>query len=268
MSGSTVTIVTIGLRSLDRFQGACREAFGFGLKFWITSRLRDHDSRFESIWEVSDNVPGWFNETNAVAIFAVLAELQPMRVVEIGSYMGRSTVFFGGSLREFGKGGRVTSIDPHSGDRQHRESFGMAEIPSFDMFQTHIRLAGVEELVDPIVATSSETAKEWTEPFQFLFVDGWHSYDAVLADGREWLPMLSEDGVVVFDDALQYDDVRRAIIELNREGTIHLWGHFYGQAFAGRSPTPPPSVQRLLDASRIERLARRVESRLPGGTRR
>jgi hypothetical protein len=67
--------------------------------------------------------------------------------------------------------------------------------------------------------------------------------------------------VVVFDDALQYDDVRQAIADLDREGTMHLWGHFYGQAFAGRSATPPPSVQRLLADGRMEKLARSVESR-------
>jgi predicted O-methyltransferase YrrM len=237
---------------------------GYGLKSWTTLKLRDRDPRFDGVWTIADGVPGWFNEVNAVAIFSVLAELRPVRVVEIGSYMGKSTVFFGCSLQALGDGGRVTAIDPHSGDRQQRESFGMAEIPSFNMFRTHVRLAGVEDLIDPIVATSSDAAKDWSEPFQFLFVDGWHSYDAVLADGRDWVAMMSEDGVVVFDDALQYDDVRRAIADLDRQGTMHLWGHFYGQAFAGRSATPPPSVQRLLAAGRIEKLARSIESLLPG----
>jgi predicted O-methyltransferase YrrM len=259
-----VTVVTNGLRSLHRLVRTCRESVGYGLKSWTTSKMRDSDPRFDGVWAAAENVPGWFNEINAVAIFKVLAELRPQRIVEIGSYMGRSTVFFGCSLQALGGGGRVTAIDPHSGDRQQREGFGMSEIPSFDMFRTHIRLAGVEQLVDPIVATSSEAAKGWTEPFQFLFVDGWHSYDAVLADGREWVPNLAEDGVVVFDDAIQYDDVRRAIADLDREGTINLWGHFYGQAYAGRSRTPPPSVQHLIAAGRIERLARRIESRLFG----
>jgi cephalosporin hydroxylase len=226
--------------------------------------MRESDHRFDGVWEVADIVPGWFSEINAVAIFHVLAELKPQRIVEIGSYMGKSTVFFGRSLQVLGGAGRVTSIDPHSGDRQQRQGFGMAEIPSFDMFRTHIRLAGVDQLIDPIVATSSDAAKEWTEPFQFLFIDGWHSYDAVLADGREWVPMMSGEGVVVFDDALQYDDVRRAIAVLDEEGTIHLWGHFYGQAFAGKTRVPPPSVRRLIAAGPIKRLARRVESRLSG----
>jgi len=226
--------------------------------------MKDGDRRFEGIWEVADNVPGWFEEINAVAIFQVLAELRPQRIVEIGSYMGRSTVFFGRSLMELDSGGRVTAIDPHSGDRQQRERFDMSEIPTFDMFRTHIRLAGLDPLVDPIVAASSEAAKDWTEPFEFLFVDGWHSYDAVLADGREWIPKLSESGVAVFDDALQYDDVRQAISDLHSEGTLHLWGHFYGQAFTGRSATPPPSVQRLLHTGRLARYARSVEGRLPG----
>jgi hypothetical protein len=234
------------------------------MKSWTTSKLRESDPRFDGIWAVADLVPGWFNEINAVAIFKVLAELRPQRIVEIGSYMGKSTVFFGCALQVLENGGRVTAIDPHTGDRQQRESFGMSEIPSFEMFRTHVRLAGVDQVIDAIVATSDDAAKGWTDPFEFLFVDGWHSYEAVLADGREWVPKLAEGGVVVFDDALQYDDVRQAIADLDSEGTINLWGHFYGQAFAGRSPTPPPSVQQLIAAGRIEKFARRVESRLSG----
>lgn len=259
-------IVTNGLRGLQRFQRTLRNSVGFGLKSWTLSKMREGDPRFDGVWSVAANVPGWFNEINAVAIFQVLVELQPMRIVEIGSYMGRSTVFFGCSLLTLGGGGRVTAIDPHTGDLLHRENFGMSEIPSFDMFRMHIQLAGVDQLIDPIVSTSSEAAKEWTEPFQFLFVDGWHSYDAVLADGREWVPKLAEGGVVVFDDALHYADVRRAIADLDREGTIHLWGHFYGQAYAGRTLAPPPSVEHLIAAGRIEKIARSIENRFSGAS--
>ena len=257
-----MNLVENGLRALKRLQLTCRESLGYGLKIWTTSKLRDRDPRFDDTWDVTSSIPGWFNEINAVALFQVVAALNPTRVVEIGSYMGRSTVFFGATLQTLGGGGRVTAIDPHTGDRQHREGFAMSEVPSFDMFMTHIRLAGVEDRIDPIVATSSEVAKGWSEPFQFLFVDGWHGYDAVLADGREWIPGLDEGGVAVFDDALQYDEVRRAIAELDREGTMNLWGHFYGQAFAGRTPAPPPCVQHLLDSGRLERLARKVERRI------
>ena len=259
--------MTNGSRELHRLLRTCRETAGFGLRSWMTSKMRDDDSRFDDVWSVADGVPGWFYETNAVAIFKVLAELRPLRIVEIGSYMGRSTVFFGRSLQALGGKGRVTAIDPHTGDRQQREGFGMSEIPSFDMFLTHLRLAGVEDLIDPIVATSSDAAREWTEPFEFLFVDGWHGYEAVLADGREWVPKLSSGGVVVFDDALQYDEVREAIAELDREGTIHLWGHFYGQAYAGRTRVPPGAVQHVLNAGRIENFARKVERSLYGSAR-
>ncbi len=264
---STLTGVTIGMRELSRLQRVCRQSLGFGLQQWTASTLRDVDPRFDEVWTTTSNVHGWFNEVNAAALFTVLAELRPIRIVEIGSYMGKSTVFFARSMQVLGTGGRVTAIDPHSGDRQHREGFGMSEVPTFDMFRTHIRLAGVEEWIDPMVTTSSEAAKGWTEPFQLLFVDGWHGYDAVLADGHEWVPNLTHDGVVVFDDALQYEEVRRAIAELQRDATIHLWGHFYGQAYAGRTPTPPPSVQRLLAMGRVERLAHLVEKRLFGSSR-
>ena len=252
-----------GLRRLDRFQRVSRESVACGIKKWATLRMRDQNPRFDEAWSAAKVIPGWFEEVNATAMFKVLAEVRPRRVVEIGSFMGRSTVFFASSLQALDIDGRVAAIDPHSGDRMQRESLGMVSIPSFDMFRTYVRASGVEEIIDPIVATSSEAAIDWTEPFQFLFVDGWHGYEAVLADGREWAANIAPDGVIVFDDAIAYEEVRRAVLKLDREGTIHLWGYFFGQAYAGRTSTPPPCVKSLLALSRTDRFARKLNDLLP-----
>jgi hypothetical protein len=37
-------------------------------------------------------------------------------------------------------------------------------------------------------------------PVGLLFVDGWHSTDAVVADVESWRPHLAPDPIVVFDD--------------------------------------------------------------------
>ena len=234
---------------LGRIRHSLKSAVHHGQNSWSVAKLRERDPRFDEVWKLAGAIPGWFEEASAIAIFQVLAERRPTHIVEIGSYQGRSTVFFARSLQVLGIPGRVTSIDPHTGDRQQLERLGGPVLPTLQMFNTHIQACGVESMVNSIVATSSEAEKGWKEPFQFLFVDGWHGYDAVLTDGREWFPHLVANGVAVFDD-VNYEEVTRAVHDLHVEGTIHLWGYAFNQAYAGRKSDAPVSVRAVLAADR------------------
>jgi predicted O-methyltransferase YrrM len=235
---------------LERIAVAARSAMHTGQNTWSKQYLAARDSRFTEVWEVASRIPGWFGEVNAVAEFLVLAELRPRRIVEIGSYLGRSTVFFAKSLEALGIDGTVTAIDPHTGDRQHLEALAVSELPSFDMYRTHLMAAGVYDRVTTIVATSHEAASGWSDPIDFLFIDGWHSYEAVLEDGRDWIPHLTDRGVVVFDDASRYPPVTRAVHELVADGIVHVYGDAFGQAFGGPRPEVPTSVATVLRAYR------------------
>ena len=235
---------------LDRIRAAAREAMLHGQNSWSIQTLTAEDSRFTKVWEAAGPIPGWFGQANAVAQFLVLAEIKPRRIVEIGSFLGKSTVFYAKSLEVLGLDGRVTAIDPHTGDRQNLEALGISELPSFDMFRSHLMASGVLDYVDTLVATSHDASAGWSEPIDFLFIDGWHSYDAVIEDGHDWIPHLSENGVVVFDDAMRYQDVKRAIDDLVTDGTVHLYGDAFGQAFGGRRPQTPASVATVLRSYR------------------
>jgi predicted O-methyltransferase YrrM len=235
---------------LHRLRAAAKSALVQGETTWSIEFLTAQDPHFSEAWEVAHLIPGWFNQVNAAAQFLVLAEVRPRTIVEIGSYLGKSTVFYAKSLEVLGIDGTVTAIDPHTGDRQHLEALGVSELPSFDMFRSHLMAAGVSDTVRPIVATSHEAAVGWSDPIDFLFIDGWHTYEAVVEDGRDWIPHLTDGAVVVFDDASKHPGMKRAIRELAEEGTIHLYGEAFGQAFAGRRPGVPTSVRTVLKADR------------------
>ena len=235
---------------LARIRAAAGDAMLHGQNTWSTQFLAAQDTRFAKAWEAAGPIPGWFGQANAVAQFLVLAEIQPRVIVEIGSFLGKSTVFYATSLEILGLDGTVTAIDPHTGDRQNLEALGISELPSFDMFRSHLLATGVTERVRALVATSHDASDGWTDPIDFLFIDGWHSYEAVIEDGHDWIPHVTDNGVIVFDDATRYPDVRRAIDDLAADGTIHLYGDAFGQAFAGRQPTTPKSVATVLRSYR------------------
>jgi hypothetical protein len=103
----------------------------------------------------------------------------------------------------------------------------------------------------------------WTDPIDFLFVDGWHEYNAVLEDVRGFGALLTDSGVVCIDDVTTYAEVdeasRRAIADLG----LHHYGVVGTKAWAGKSATPPTCLRTALAFERrmgqpVLRLYRRM----------
>jgi hypothetical protein len=86
-------------------------------------------------------------------------------VVEIGSYLGRSTTLLGLALRHADvPAARLVAIDPHTGDRQNMRALTISTIPTLDLFRIYMNAAGIGELLDVRVAPSAEVAADWHDP--------------------------------------------------------------------------------------------------------
>ena len=226
------------LRSVEAALGAGHATL---VRYCATS-----DPAFDSAMATVDHVPGWFGEVNAAVFWAVIGELRPSVVLEIGSYLGRSTVLIGLALEHFCKGGaRLVSIDPHTGDRQQLAALGLDAINTADLFALHIAGSGVAHVVEAKTMTSDEASADWTDAIDLLFVDGWHSYEAVRADIRHFATRLGPNGSVCFDD-FDYPDVGRAVTDGCREASLTLYGTVVGQAWAGRVGKGPAALRRSI----------------------
>ena len=58
----------------------------------------------------------------------------------------------------------------------------------------------VEERIKLIIGDSSEVAKTWTKPIDFLYIDGDHSYKGIMADIKAWTPFLKSNSFLGFHD--------------------------------------------------------------------
>ncbi|GAA3818601.1 hypothetical protein GCM10022242_20530 [Nocardioides panacisoli] len=218
-------------------------------------------AEFDAAWQAAGGVPGWFEQRQAAAFTLALQALPPdPTVVEIGSYLGRSAVFQARILSALGRGGRVTAIDPHTGDRQHLERLGLDELPTWDLFRYFVRSLDPDRRIDMVRATSMEAARDWGGGrIDLLYIDGWHAYEAVMEDGQHWLPRLADAGIVVFDDYGSYaDDVARAVDDLAAEGLFVPWGVNARQMIGGRGDGPPAPLDELLsivESGTMHRLA-------------
>jgi hypothetical protein len=123
-------------------------------------------------------------------------------IVEIGSYCGRSTsaLALGASCRPHA----VYAVDPHTGCRSQVEA-GLT-VDTFETFIGNMRRLGLADAVIPVRARSHEAACEYNgPPIGFLFVDGWHSADAVIDDVTSWMPRAARNVIVVFDEFARPD---------------------------------------------------------------
>jgi hypothetical protein len=104
-------------------------------------------------------------------------------IVEIGTYIGRSTIAISYAQKE--KGGRpihTIDIDRH---------------PQLD---GNLRRAGVEDWVDVTVEMSTDVAKRWQDPIELLWIDADHARVGLRADIDAWCDHVIEGGLVAFHD--------------------------------------------------------------------
>jgi predicted O-methyltransferase YrrM len=132
-------------------------------------------------------------------------------IVEIGSCFGRSTIYLAKGARRSNRG-TVWAVDPHTGDI----AWNLGRVSTYEVFLRNIRKFGVESRVQPLKMTSQEAAQAWNgNPIRILFIDGWHSYEAVTEDILLWFPHVLPGGLIVFDDYSnpEFPGVRQAVDE-------------------------------------------------------
>lgn len=136
---------------------------------------------------------------------------EPLSVVEIGCWKGRSTIALALGVRSRGKG-KVYAIDPHTGSKEHIEVYGTVD--TFGEFLRNIQKAGIDDVVEPIRSTSHEASLQFQpNSVDVLFIDGSHEYEDVLRDIEDWARILADSALVAFNDPL-WPGVYRAIREV------------------------------------------------------
>jgi predicted O-methyltransferase YrrM len=165
-----------------------------------------------------EDVEGWLlpSEGRALADLA-----RGKRVLEVGSYCGRSTICLAQTADA------VVSVDPHDGRATPRPK------STYDTLKDNLDRYGLRN-VKALVGTLSDGTAEFLSDFDLVFIDGAHDLESVRSDIRRALPLLSPGGLLAFHDYRtrpgQHDGrwdegVTRAVDELIAEGGELLSTH-------------------------------------------
>lgn len=156
-------------------------------------------------------IPTHLTEREKLQLFLLARKAQGECLVEIGSYLGASSSFIAAGIRSSDNPNKkVYCVDTWTNiamSEGQRETFG--EFIS--------NTSNSRDQIVAIKSDSKEAACSFNQPVSFLFIDGDHSYEGVMADVKAWFPLLQPGAVVVFHDIGWASGVQQVIGELVAE---------------------------------------------------
>jgi len=135
-------------------------------------------------------------------------------MIEIGSFVGESTVLFAQSFK------KVIAVDPFL------EGYDPKDPTSYlfefkNVYETYLGRTSPYSNIQTITMTSDDAVNILNEDmFDFVYIDGLHTYDGVKTDITNYLPLVKEGGVIgghdYTDDTVHkhLEGVKRAVIEM------------------------------------------------------
>jgi Methyltransferase domain len=205
---------------------------------------------FETALAAVEGVEGWLSEGQARRLFDRAAAVPPSgRIVEIGSYRGRSAIVLASA-----GGAEVVAIDPHAGnDRGPQEIHGSASEGESDnqAFRANLESAGVAGRVRHVRLPSQEALDAVDGPIDLLYVDGAHRLRPAMDDIARWGTRVRPGGTMLVHDSFSSVGVTIALLRLMALGGDFVYvGRERSLAEYRRVGTPLSVAERARNAAR------------------
>jgi predicted O-methyltransferase YrrM len=155
--------------------------------------LSPAEKEFGQMWPRIDAIEGWLLNSEGKWLYRrALSMPDGANLVEIGSFKGRSTCCLAFACQGTNK--RVFALDAFDGGPD------LPPYDSFEEFQQNIKRLELSDYIEPVRGISWEIAKTWNKPIDFLFIDGSHIHEHVLADFTSFFPHVVPGGIISFHD--------------------------------------------------------------------
>ncbi len=209
-------------------------------------------AEFTEVFSSLRDVNGWMTEDQARRLWDNARPLHAgQRIVEIGSFQGRSTVVLASASAP---GVEVIAIDPHGGnDRgpQEIEGFVAEAEDDHQQFNANLERAGVRDRVTHLRKFSNAALTDVPGQVDLLYIDGAHRFAPASQDIRQW-----GDKVVMGGRMLIHDSFSSIGVTLALSATT-FWSSRW--RYEGRSQSMTQFVKGPLSRSeRLRSLGRQV----------
>jgi hypothetical protein len=208
---------------------------------------------FEAALAAVEGVDGWLSDGQARRLWERAGAVPPNgRIVEIGSYHGRSAIVL--ARASGGTGVEVVAIDPHAGnDRGPQEIHGSEAEGEADnrAFRANLERAGVAAAVRHVRLPSQEALGSVDGPIDLLYVDGAHRVGPATDDIARWGARVRPGGTMLVHDSFSSIGVTLALLRLLALGGDFVYvGRERSLAEYRRVGTPLSLAERARNAAR------------------
>jgi len=175
---------------------------------------------YEGIEVMPFNGAGFYS--NSGAIESLFQVVKPKTVVEVGCWLGQSTMHIATLLP---KGGKLYAVDHWLGSLEHQpgQSFWNPVLPTlYQQFLSNVIHAGLTDTIIPVRMSSLE-ASEFLKGLRpdLVYIDGSHDFESVYADLKAWYPFVAGHGVLCGDD-WGYPDICNAVNKFAEENGLEV----------------------------------------------
>lgn len=174
---------------------------------------------------------GWLEESNKEILQGFFKRFSIKTVIELGSWKGRSALFFASLLPEDGK---VYCVDTWQGytatykDKSF-ENYTEDKPLLFQQFLSNVVTKKQTDKIIPVRMTTKQAAVHLDIKADLIYIDASHDEKSVMEDIMNYAPKLSENGVLCGDDYRRFqgvtDATHQAAIILRKKLRLHppLW---------------------------------------------
>jgi predicted O-methyltransferase YrrM len=157
---------------------------------------------------------GW-NDDNEI-FGRLIEELRPKYILELGSWLGASSIHMGKAIKRLGLDTKIVCVDTWLGSREFmgkkfpgdRSKLVINGMPnSYKHFLMNIKREGLQDVVIPLPQTTSNALRFFSEEgvrFDMVYVDASNQYEDIVSDMNLSWNVLANGGVIFGDDYLNF----------------------------------------------------------------
>lgn len=170
---------------------------------WLLSMSDEWPRTLVAMYREPVSFPASLPPSQGKIIHDLILKCAPTNVVEIGCFIGVSSVWIGSALKELGRG-HLYSVDLFESKFPAPPfHWGFLENP-LDFAIDKIKMAGLDGYVEFVQMNSGKFAKRLkasgADQIDFLFIDGDHSIAGCLDDFVNYYPFVKEGGKILLHD--------------------------------------------------------------------
>lgn len=163
---------------------------------------------FENVQQIAQDIEGWLNLGEAKLLYETSKNLSGKgAIVEIGSWCSKSLTYTVFGALSSGNLCKKISIDPFLTSKDEPNG-------KYETFISNLEKNGLLDKIIHIKEKSQIAGEAFAEDIEFLFIDGFHKYEAVKKDFELFFPKVIEGGYVAIHDITMYDGPTKLTFEI------------------------------------------------------